>query len=172
MAREKAEVEQATVKQAIEVTSFDNFPELDSREWKFVRGDNVYVLKYVPLSNEDQEEVNAQYPMPVPPMKEITDEKELIKRRSLKLPTSEPDPDDPEYQKAVEKASSTRGLAYVQRAFIKANPNASGWDMPLDEFEKKLRRLLVTGEVFDLIAEVSKASYRVDPAKVDAFFLN
>lgn len=163
MAKEK-------VAQEIEVGSFDEFPELDAREWKFVRGDKVYKLKYTPLSYEDQEELNAKYPMPTPPLKEIKDEQELLKRRSLKLPTTEPDPDDPEYRAAVERASSTRGLSYVQRAFQKANAN--GWDMPLPEFEAKIKRLLVTGEIFDLIAEVSKSSYRVDPTKVDSFFPN
>jgi hypothetical protein len=159
----KADKEKVQVEEVV-INSFDEFPEIDKKEWKVMRGGKVYKFEYTPLDYAKQEKVKADYPLPNPPMKEITDEKERLKRTASKLPLAEPDPEDPKYKEDLEKATEKRSLAQVLIAL--------GWGMPLEKFEQVIKTKLNTAELFNLIGEVQRNSYQINTLQVDGFFLS
>jgi isopenicillin N synthase-like dioxygenase len=159
----KADKEKVQVEE-VSINSFDELPDIDKKEYKVMREGKVYKYTYTPLSYAKQEQVKADYPMPTPPLKEITDEKERLKRTASKMPLAEPDPEDPKYKEDLEKATEKRSLAQVLIAL--------GWDMPLDKFETVIQSKLNTAELLAFAGEVQRNSYQISPLLVDSFFLS
>lgn len=146
------------------IRDLSQFPELPAGQWSFYRGDQVFTLNYRPLSYEDQEAIDAMFPPPVPPLKEVTDEKERLKRTALKMPLAEPDPEDPEYKMQVSRHQVKRSLAHVWKAL--------GWGLSFDEFASTLKQKLTPAELLDFARTITLASYHIDQEKVKSFFAN
>ncbi|MGE5623501.1 MAG: hypothetical protein ACM3UP_00590 [Methanocella sp.] len=144
------------------IRDMGQFPQLPASQWSFCRGDQVFTLNYRPLSYEDQEAIDAMFPPPVPPLKEVTDEKERLKRAALKMPLAEPDSEDPEYKRQVSQYQVQRSLAHVWKAL--------GWELGFDEFASTLKQKLTPAELLDFARTVTLASYHIDQERVKSFF--